>query len=102
MNLTFQKLRISNLDKPGQMQEVNFNLTNEIFPNIKTEADLQGIAVILAGRSAAAYLPLPAVPPSTCKNSSSSFSSSSLFSAHSCFLPISLKNRSTALDASAP
>jgi hypothetical protein len=54
LNLTFQKLRISNLDKPGQVQEVNFNLTNEVFPNIKTEADLQGMAVILAGRSAVA------------------------------------------------
>jgi uncharacterized protein involved in outer membrane biogenesis len=64
LNLTFQKLRISSLDKPGQAEEVNFNLANQVFPNIKSEADLEGMAIVLAGRGAvsAAAAP-PGAPP---------------------------------------
>jgi hypothetical protein len=54
LNLTLQKLRVSKLDAPDQAQEVNFGLANQVFPNIKTEADLTAIALVLQLRSGAA------------------------------------------------
>ncbi|MGA3181591.1 MAG: hypothetical protein ABSF38_14715 [Verrucomicrobiota bacterium] len=54
LNLTLQKLRMSNLDAPTQGQEVNFRLTNQVFHDIKSEADLTQMAVLLAARSGAA------------------------------------------------
>jgi hypothetical protein len=54
LNLSFQKLRVSNLEPPVRMQEVNLNLTNQAFPNLKSGDDLTGVAVVLAGRGGAA------------------------------------------------
>src|ERR1017187_2076837 len=54
LNLSFQKLRLSNLDPPVRAQEFNFDLTNQVFPNLKSREDWTGVAVVLAGRSGAA------------------------------------------------
>jgi uncharacterized protein involved in outer membrane biogenesis len=54
LNLTLQKVRVSKADEPAQSQEVDCGLNNQVFHNIKTEADLTQMAVILAGRSGAA------------------------------------------------
>jgi hypothetical protein len=53
-NISFQKLRVSSLDDPSQAQDVSFGLTNQVFHNIKSQADLTGMGVILAARGSAA------------------------------------------------
>jgi len=50
LNLTLQKLRVSNLDVPGQDQEVDFGLRNQVFHNLRSQADLTGMALVLAAR----------------------------------------------------
>jgi len=57
LNVTFQKLRIWNLDSPGRVTEERFGITNEVFTNLKTEEDLERMAVMLAARSSAAAAP---------------------------------------------
>jgi uncharacterized protein involved in outer membrane biogenesis len=52
LNLTLGKLRIFNADSPNREQEISFGIENQIFHNIKSEADLGGIGVILAARNA--------------------------------------------------
>jgi uncharacterized protein involved in outer membrane biogenesis len=59
LNVTFQKLRMWSLDSPAQVMEVAFGISNEVFTNLKTEEDLQRMAVMLAARSPAS------APPST-------------------------------------
>jgi uncharacterized protein involved in outer membrane biogenesis len=50
--LTLGKLRISSLNSPDREQEINFGIQNQVFHNIKSEADLGGVGVLLAARSA--------------------------------------------------
>jgi hypothetical protein len=57
LNVTFQKLRLWNLDSPGRVREEHFGITNEVFTNLKTEADLERMAVMLAARSTASAAP---------------------------------------------
>jgi uncharacterized protein involved in outer membrane biogenesis len=57
LNVTFQKLRLWNLDSPGRVREERFGITNEVFTNLKTEADLERMAVMLAARSTASAAP---------------------------------------------
>jgi len=54
LNLTLQKMRVSELDAPTQGEEVNLGLKNQVFHNIKTDADLTQMAVILAARTGGA------------------------------------------------
>ncbi|MGD1085041.1 MAG: hypothetical protein ABSA47_09870 [Verrucomicrobiota bacterium] len=54
LNLTFQRLRVSNLAAPAEAEEVDFGLTNQVFTNIQSEKDLDGLAVVMAGRAGAA------------------------------------------------
>jgi uncharacterized protein involved in outer membrane biogenesis len=54
LNVTLQKMRVSNLDAPNQAQEVDFGLTNQVFTNITSEADLAGMALVLDLRSGTA------------------------------------------------
>jgi uncharacterized protein involved in outer membrane biogenesis len=51
LNLTLGKLRISSLDAPNRRQEISFGIENQVFHNIKSEADLGGVGVLLAARS---------------------------------------------------
>ena len=53
LNLSLGKLHVSNL-RSGQDEEVDFGVKNEIFHNVKSEADLTGVAVLLAMRSTSA------------------------------------------------
>ena len=53
LNLTLQKLRVETMDN-ARPSEVNFGLTNQIFHNLKSNADWQNMAIILAGRASAA------------------------------------------------
>ncbi len=50
LNLSFGKLHVSNL-RSGQEDEVDFDIKNQILHNVKSEADLTGVAVVLALRS---------------------------------------------------
>jgi hypothetical protein len=54
LNLTLQKMRVSELDAPTQGEEVNLGLKNQVFHNINTDADLTQMAVILAARTGGA------------------------------------------------
>ncbi|HEX3720510.1 MAG TPA: hypothetical protein VH595_21375 [Verrucomicrobiae bacterium] len=49
LDFSFGKLTVSDL-RSGQQQEVNFNITNQVFHNVKSQADLEGVAVLLALR----------------------------------------------------
>lgn len=49
LNLSFGKLHVSNL-RSGQEDEVDFDIKNQILHNVKSEADLTGVAVVLALR----------------------------------------------------
>jgi len=57
LNVTLQKLRTWSLDSPGRVTETRFGITNEIFTNLKTEADMRQMAVLLAARSSASAAP---------------------------------------------
>lgn len=52
LNLTLQKAHIANVDPPRQERNINFGIKNQIFHNIKTEADLMGVATMV-------YLKMP-------------------------------------------
>ena len=47
LNLTFQKLRMSSLAAPSEGEEVDFGLTNQVFTNIQSEADLKGMELVI-------------------------------------------------------
>ncbi|HEY3855543.1 MAG TPA: AsmA family protein [Verrucomicrobiae bacterium] len=49
LDLTLGKLRVSNL-KSGQDEEVSFGIKNQIFHNVKSEADIAGVALLMAMR----------------------------------------------------
>jgi len=49
LNLSLGKLHVSNL-RSGQEEEVDFGIKNQILHNVKSEADLTGLAVLLAMR----------------------------------------------------
>jgi uncharacterized protein involved in outer membrane biogenesis len=49
LNLSLGKLHVSNL-RSGQEEEVDFGIKNQILHNVKSEADLTGVAVLLAMR----------------------------------------------------
>lgn len=49
LDLSLGKLRFSKLGS-GQKEEVDFNITNQILHNVKSETDLAGVAVLLALR----------------------------------------------------
>jgi uncharacterized protein involved in outer membrane biogenesis len=49
LNLSLGKLHISNL-RSGQEEEVDFGITNQIFHNVKSDADLTGVAALMAMR----------------------------------------------------
>jgi uncharacterized protein involved in outer membrane biogenesis len=50
LNLSLGKLHVSDL-RSGQEEEVDFGIKNQIFHNVKSEADLTGVATLLAMRS---------------------------------------------------
>ncbi|HEY3914751.1 MAG TPA: hypothetical protein VGN61_09720 [Verrucomicrobiae bacterium] len=50
LDFSFGKLSVSDL-RSGREQEVAFNITNQVFHNVKSEGDLEGVAVLLALRS---------------------------------------------------
>jgi uncharacterized protein involved in outer membrane biogenesis len=52
-NLSLGKFRISNL-ATGREEEIDFNIKNQISRNVKSEADLQGLSILLAARAAMA------------------------------------------------
>jgi uncharacterized protein involved in outer membrane biogenesis len=52
LNLSLGKFHVSNL-RSGQEEEVDFGITNQILHNVKSEADLTGVAVLLAMRGTA-------------------------------------------------
>ena len=54
LNVTLGRMRILHPGAPGQTQEVEFGLTNQIFHDIRAESDWEGIEVLLSARSAAA------------------------------------------------
>jgi len=62
LNVTLQKLRLWNLDSPGRVSEMSFGISNEVFTNLKTEVDLQRMAVMLAARSSASAAPSANAP----------------------------------------
>ncbi|HEX4120813.1 MAG TPA: AsmA family protein [Verrucomicrobiae bacterium] len=47
LDVSFGKLTVSDL-RSGHDQEVNLNITNQVFRNVKSEADLTGMAVLLS------------------------------------------------------
>jgi uncharacterized protein involved in outer membrane biogenesis len=49
LDLTLGKLHVSNL-KSGQDEEVSFGIKNQIFHNVKSEADITGVALLMAMR----------------------------------------------------
>jgi uncharacterized protein involved in outer membrane biogenesis len=49
LNLSLGKFHQSNL-RSGQEEEVDFGVTNQILHNVKSEADLTGVAVLMAMR----------------------------------------------------
>jgi hypothetical protein len=52
LNLTLGKLRISNLAS-GREQPIDFGVTNQIIRNVKSEADLAGLGLLMAAQSGA-------------------------------------------------
>ena len=57
LNVTIQKLRMWSMDAPARVTEARFGITNEIFTNLKTEEDMERMAVLLAARSSASAAP---------------------------------------------
>jgi uncharacterized protein involved in outer membrane biogenesis len=53
LNVTMQKLRMWSLATPDRVREERLGITNEIFTNLKTEAELQQMAMLLAARCSA-------------------------------------------------
>jgi uncharacterized protein involved in outer membrane biogenesis len=51
LNLTIKKCRITILDSPSREEDVNFGINNQVFHNIKSEADLTGVGILLAART---------------------------------------------------
>jgi uncharacterized protein involved in outer membrane biogenesis len=49
LNLSFGKLLVSDL-RSGEEEEVDFGIKNQILHNVKSQADLTGVAVLLAMR----------------------------------------------------
>jgi len=49
LNLSLGKLHVSNL-RSGQEEDVDFGIKNQILHNVKSEADLTGVAVLVALR----------------------------------------------------
>jgi uncharacterized protein involved in outer membrane biogenesis len=47
LNLSLGKLHVTDL-RSGQEEEVDFGVTNQILHNVKSDADLEGVAVLLA------------------------------------------------------
>lgn len=56
LNLTIKKARFTSAKRPKMNREINFNIENEIFRNIKNEKDLEAIAMTLALRKGASFL----------------------------------------------
>jgi len=52
LNLSLGKLRLSTLGTTNQDSEISFGIQNQVFHNVKSEADLSGVGVILAARQA--------------------------------------------------
>jgi uncharacterized protein involved in outer membrane biogenesis len=50
LNLSLGKLHMSDL-RSGQNEEVTFGITNQVFHNVKSEADVTGVAVLLSMRA---------------------------------------------------
>ena len=50
LNLSLGKLHVSNL-RSGEEEDVDFAITNQIFHNVKSDADLTGVAALMAIRS---------------------------------------------------
>jgi hypothetical protein len=53
LNLTLQKARFAKIDQPKQQRTISFGITNQIFHNIKSDADLMGVAAIISLRMGA-------------------------------------------------
>ena len=52
MNLTLGKFRLSNLAS-GREQVIDFGIKNQISHNVKSDADLAGLSLLLAARTVA-------------------------------------------------
>jgi len=53
LNLTLGKFRLTNLGN-GREEEIDFGITNQITRNVKSEADLAGLNLLLAARASMA------------------------------------------------
>lgn len=53
LNLTLQRARVGRIDQPQKQRTINFGITNQIFHNIKSEADLMGVGAIISLRMGA-------------------------------------------------
>lgn len=56
LNLTIKKAKFTSAKNPKSNRDINFNIENEIFRNIKSEKDLQAVAMTLALRKGASFL----------------------------------------------
>ena len=50
LNLTIQTVRFGSLESPGQDRQVDFNIKNQQFHNLKSEKDIQAVALALAAK----------------------------------------------------
>lgn len=50
LNLTLQKAHFARIDAPHQERDINFGIKNQVFHNIKTEADMMGVAALISLR----------------------------------------------------
>ena len=62
LNVTVQKVRMWNLDSPAQVREEHFDVSNEVFRDLKTQTDFQQTARSLVGRCTESAS-LPTDPP---------------------------------------
>jgi hypothetical protein len=61
LNLTLGKARYVDFKEPGRNREFTLNLENQIFKNVKTEADLYAVLLVVWLRSGAGM----AIPPAS-------------------------------------
>lgn len=59
LNLSLGRMRYLDLKHPEKDREIPINLENQVFPNVKTEADLEVVMVMLYLRSGGASLIRP-------------------------------------------
>lgn len=50
LNLTLQKAHFARIDPPHHERDINFGIKNQIFHNIKSQADMMGVAAVISLR----------------------------------------------------